>query len=152
MLALDRSEFIACMQIDPMAESPRTLAEFFPIGMAMRIVRVVNPREQMLIVAKGVARVRLQVLRAERPEVELEAVAEREDSSIAVHDLRRIARFDPSIEASAGVTQVTASETYGPGMLCDFIAAHGQNSDAYVPVLQALDVAERVRVTRSFFT
>lgn len=76
----------------------------------MRVLRVMpNGPEHLLLIAKCVTRVRLLQLDATTREVELEVLAERDDPSIDVTDLRRIARFDPLIEASAGVSRVAAS-------------------------------------------
>jgi hypothetical protein len=153
MLDARRVELVACLQRDPSAEQPAELGDFFPIAIAMRVLRILKQGDRVsrLLIAKAVSRVRVLRLDAATHEVELEIADERDDRSIEVADLRRVARFDPLIAASAGVSRVAATETMPPGQLCDFIARHGGERPAYATVLQALEVDDRVRVTRQLF-
>ncbi len=145
--------FAALMQADPALENPSARGDFLAVGMAMRILRVVDHDHEIILIAKGVGRIRVGQLigGGGARHVSFSVMNDPDGVSGSVDDLRRIARYDPMIAASAGVSLVARSGSFAPGNLCDFIAAHGFNHDAYRETLQAVNIDERIRVVREFF-
>jgi hypothetical protein len=152
MLASKAVTFVSLLQRDPGNERPIALHDFHGIGVASRIVRTVEQESGLLLVIKGIARVRIESLSVLNGGLSTKiAVCAEDHPALTVDDLRSFAQADPLIESSAGCAAMAEVRNLPAGKLCDFITVHGDNGEAVAPVLTALATAERVRLVRQHF-